>query len=50
MNKELLDRGYIPCKGLLEPSVARVIYKTLLLQQWRGEHAQPSSPGSVWQA
>jgi hypothetical protein len=37
MNPELRDRGYIPCKGLLEPSVARVIYKTLLLQQWRGE-------------
>ena len=29
--------GYIPSKGLLEPSLARVIYKTLLLKQWRGE-------------
>ena len=34
---ELRARGYIPTKGLLEPSLARVVYKTLLLQQWRGE-------------
>ena len=37
MNPELQDKGYILAKGLLEPSLARVIYKTLLLQQWRGE-------------
>lgn len=37
MNDELRQNGYIPCKGLLDPSLARVIYKTLLLQQWRGE-------------
>ena len=37
MNPELRENGYIPAKGLLEPSLARVIYKTLLLQQWRGE-------------
>jgi len=37
MNPELRARGYIPTKGLLEPSLARVVYKTLLLQQWRGE-------------
>jgi hypothetical protein len=37
MNSELREKGYIPCKGLLEPSLARVIYKTLLLKQWRGE-------------
>lgn len=38
MNPELREKGYIPVKGLLEPSLARVIYKTLLLQQWRGEY------------
>jgi hypothetical protein len=37
MNPELREKGYIAAKGLLEPSLARVIYKTLLLQQWRGE-------------
>ena len=37
MNPELREKGYILAKGLLEPSLARVIYKTLLLQQWRGE-------------
>src|SRR5919202_1531951 len=37
MNTELREKGYIPCKGLLEPRLARVIYKTLLLKQWRGE-------------
>ena len=37
MNPELREKGYIPSKGLLEPSLARVIYKTLLLTQWRGE-------------
>jgi hypothetical protein len=38
MNPELREKGYIPAKVLLEPSLARVIYKTLLLQQWRGEY------------
>jgi hypothetical protein len=37
MNPELRENGYIPSKGLLEPSLARVIYKTLLLKHWRGE-------------
>jgi hypothetical protein len=37
MNPELRAKGYIPTKGLLEPSLARVVYKTLLLHQWRGE-------------
>jgi len=37
MNPELRARGYISAKELLEPSLARVVYKTLLLQQWRGE-------------
>jgi len=27
----------VPAKGLLEPSLARVVYTTLLLSQWRGE-------------
>jgi hypothetical protein len=38
MNHELREKGYILAKDLLEPSLARVIYKTLLLQQWRGEY------------
>jgi len=37
MNPELRARRYLPVKGLLEPSLARVVYKTLLLHQWRGE-------------
>ena len=37
MNPELRTRGYIPTKGLLEPSLAHVVYKTLLLKHWRGE-------------
>jgi hypothetical protein len=37
MNTDLRARGYVHTKGLLEPSLARVVYKTLLLHQWRGE-------------
>ena len=37
MNPELREKGYLPAKGLLEPTLARVIHKTLLLQQWRRE-------------
>jgi hypothetical protein len=37
VNPELRKRGYLPCKGLLEPGVARLLYRTLLLHQWRGE-------------
>src|SRR4030095_6628732 len=37
MNPELRERGYIPSKGLLEPSLASVVYRTLLLMYWRGE-------------
>jgi hypothetical protein len=37
MNAELHEKGYVPSKRLLEPSLARFIYKTLLLKQWRGE-------------
>ena len=37
MNPELREKGYLPAKGLLEPTLARVVHKTLLLQQWRRE-------------
>lgn len=37
MNPELRAKGYVPARGLLEPGLARVIYRTLLLMQWRGE-------------
>jgi hypothetical protein len=37
MNQQLRENGYILAKSLLEPGLSRVIYKTLLLQQWRGE-------------
>src|SRR5262245_56705172 len=37
MNAELRERGYILCKGLLEPGLARVVYRILLLKHWRGE-------------
>jgi hypothetical protein len=34
---DLRERGYLLVKGLIEPSLARVLYKTLLLKHWRGE-------------
>jgi hypothetical protein len=37
MNPQLREKGYLPAKGLLEPTLARVVHKTLLLQQWRRE-------------
>jgi hypothetical protein len=37
MNPELREKGYIHSAGLLEPSLARLMHTTLLLQQWRGE-------------
>jgi hypothetical protein len=37
MNPELQARRYLPSKGLLEPVLARVVWKMLLLAQWRGE-------------
>src|SRR5262250_1562149 len=37
MNPELRAKGYIAAKGLLEPGLAAVAYKTLLLGRWRGE-------------
>ena len=37
MNPELRDRGYVACRGLLEGSLARVLWTTLLLHHWRGE-------------
>ena len=37
MNPTLRDRGYLPVKTLIEPGVARFMYKALLLKQWRGE-------------
>ena len=37
MNPELREKGYLPANGLLEPTLARVVHKALLLQQWRRE-------------
>src|SRR5262249_23740219 len=37
MNAELREKGYVRAPGLLDPMLARVLYKTLLLQHWRGE-------------
>jgi len=37
MNPELRARRWLPAAGLLEPALARVVWKTLLLAQWRGE-------------
>ena len=37
MNPDLRARGYVASKGLLEPSLAGVVWKTLLLAQWRGD-------------
>lgn len=37
MNTELREKGYVLSEALLELSLARFIYKTLLLKQWRGE-------------
>lgn len=55
MNPELRERGYVACKGLLEPVLARVLWTTMLLQQWRGEAFRDnhvptaaSIAGSAW--
>ena len=40
VNATLRDRGYLPVTALIEPGVARFMYKTLLLKQWRGECAR----------
>jgi hypothetical protein len=37
VNRELCDRGYIARAGLLEPSLAQLLWTTMLLHQWRGE-------------
>src|SRR5262245_26117370 len=37
MNPELREKGYGRAPGLLDPTLARVLFKTLLLQHWRGE-------------
>jgi len=37
MNAELSEKLYLPVKRLVEPELARFIYKILLLKQWRGE-------------
>ena len=37
MNPELREKGYVPSRALLEPDLARIFYKILLLKQWRGE-------------
>jgi hypothetical protein len=34
MNPQLRARRYLPAKGLLEPNLARVVYKTMMMQQW----------------
>lgn len=38
VNPTLREQGYLPVKALIEPGVARFMYKTLLLKQWRGEY------------
>jgi len=38
VNPKLREQGYLPVKALIEPGVARFMYKTLLLKQWRGEY------------
>lgn len=37
MDPELRDKGYVLVKGLIEPGLAGLLYKMLLLKQWRGE-------------
>jgi hypothetical protein len=37
VNADLRERGHLLVKGLIEPCLARVLYKTLLLKHWRGE-------------
>jgi len=37
VNAGLREKGYLLVKGLIEPCMARVFYKTLLLKHWRGE-------------
>ena len=37
MKRDLREKGYILVKGLIEPGLARVLYKMFLLKQWRGQ-------------
>jgi len=37
MHPDLARQGYLLVRGLLAPDLARVLYRTLLLQHWRGE-------------
>jgi hypothetical protein len=37
MNSELREKGYVLVKSLIEPNLARVMYKALLLMHWRGK-------------
>lgn len=37
MNEHLQEKKYVLIKGLIAPDLAAVLYKMLLLKQWRGE-------------
>lgn len=40
MNAELRDKGYVGVSALVEPSVARLVYRVLMLRHWRREYTR----------
>ncbi|MBI4819186.1 MAG: hypothetical protein HY791_23140 [Deltaproteobacteria bacterium] len=38
MNPELRSNLYLPVRALLAPNVAGLVYRSLLLKHWRGDH------------
>jgi hypothetical protein len=47
MNALLRENGYLAAPGLLDPHVARFIYRTLLVHHWRGEYARDGQVNSA---
>jgi hypothetical protein len=40
VNAELRDKGYVGVPALIEPSVARLVYRVLMLRHWRREYTR----------
>lgn len=40
MNAELRDRGYVGVPALIEPGVAQLVYRVLMLRHWRREYTR----------
>jgi hypothetical protein len=47
MNALLRDKGYLAAPGLIDPGVARLVYRTLLMRHWRGEYTRDTQVQSA---